>query len=224
MTLDVIIVKGTQDPSRFAGFPDLESLLSWLQNQYGGKGDEQHDSQRPIDENTPVQTYEIHPDTETLIASPEFQKLNQAIKTRIFQDEKLTRDFAKFIRDGGTFVVDNSISQALYVGTIPPKIIIKSIHINPIAPNEDGALFVLAHELYHHIHRTPNPLDREKWAMNETMASLLAFQVLKRLGIRQIHGATPNVQFIFDIIFKSPDEDTAKAGLMEYFRRIYPGA
>ncbi|RMH93115.1 hypothetical protein EBB59_06125 [Lysobacter pythonis] len=201
-------------------------MVDWLDGQYGGgKGGEPRDSEPPIDGEGEV-VYEVDPDTEVLVGSPEFQKLSQALKANVFKDSDLTRAFADFIRADGRFVIDGSIEQATYDGAYPPTITLRQQHLEPDAVHLGSASFVVAHEIYHFAESrlTPGvPVNRDLWAYNEAVASLYAYKALRRVGMTSVEGLGIHAMAAYDILRRAGGDEEALAELKEFYWGRYPG-
>lgn len=217
------MVRGTSYPAHFASFPSLDALLSWMGNQYGRRDEEQHTSQVPISENDPIYVYELDPDVKTLVSSTEFQKLNEKLKAKVFQGLEFTKAFAKFILDGGRFVIDSTASMATYHATEPPHIKLQGWNINPGDYAVNAMVFVIAHEIYHHVYKWSGVLDRDAWARNEAIASLMAYKVANRIGITSVEGGQGDVAVVFSLAAGAISDDEAMSKLIGCYGMKYPG-
>lgn len=178
--MTTVYVYGFRDTNRFAGFPDFDSFVLYLESQFGSGSGELHDSMDPVGE----PEYEVDPALATLMASPEFHKLAQSVKAEILKDQDLVEAFASFLNSGGTFVIDNSSQFATWQGGPPPIITLPDTFLNPSSSDIDRAIFALAHEIYHDKFQTLQPGHTAlQWAHNEAIATLEAYRATERMGL-----------------------------------------
>ena len=216
-----VVVYGSRDPNRFAGFPDYDSFVSYLESRYGPGENMVHDSLDPLNSN-----YEIDPALETLMSSAEFHKLSKEVKAEILKDKNLQEAFAKFLNSGGHIVVDDARGQyATWAPGPPPVITLPNTFLNPMSTDIDRAVFALAHEIYHNEYQTYDGITPESWAHNEAIATLEAYQATQRMGLYvdgdglgvKIGGALP-------IIRNSTSDSEAIEKMEEHFLKLYPGS
>ena len=213
-----VIVYGSSGPERFAGFQDFASFIAFLESQFGSNEQQDHESPIGPDDGG----YEVDPALATLMSSPEFHKLAESVKAKILQDQHLVEAFAKFLNDGGTFVIDNSFQGAIFNPGPPPVI---SAEAPILTPGSDyyiiRAVFALAHEIYHNEFRhypTDGTGTLQQWAYNEAVATLQAYRALERMGLdSQIEGLSMTQEAAVDLIRNSANDAEAMQGLEEHY-------
>ena len=220
--MSTVVVYGLRDPLRFAGFPDFESFIAYLESELGSNSGDPSDQDSPT---PPDPSYEVDPALETLMRSPEFHKLNQAVKTEILKDQNLTEAFAKFLNDGGTFVLNSSIQLAIWDRGPPPFITLPNSFLNPGATYVDRAVFALAHEIYHNEFQHYFPGGTwQQWAHNEAVATLQAYRAVERMGLDLDTDGLGHVQGIaVSLIRNSANDAEAMQKLEEHYLDNTPG-
>lgn len=214
--METVTVYGYRDPDRFAGFPDFDTFVQYLESSYGSN--ENHDSMNPLED----PAYIIDPALATLIASPEFQKLNTAVKTEILKDQNLMEAFAKFINSNGTFVLNNSTESATWQVGPPPIITLPNSFLNPTQYYVDRTVFALAHEIYHNEFQTlppyGQPLTALQWAHNEAVATLAAYRATERMNLYLTgNGFGAKQGSAIGIIRNSTNDADAIQGLEDFY-------
>ncbi|WP_129582894.1 hypothetical protein [Solilutibacter tolerans] len=96
--IETITVTASADPALFSNFANMAAVFDFFGGSQGGQPSEED---YPVEEGGLI--IEVDPDTETLISSSEFQRLNQILKAEIFKDPQLMAAFASFISQGGFF-------------------------------------------------------------------------------------------------------------------------
>ncbi len=218
-TIARIVVRGTRDPRRFAGFSGVGELNDWLDSMNGGRH-EPDTSEASIGETEPY--YVADSDLRTLIASPEFQKLNREMKAAVLSDPELTEAFASFIRDSGSFRIRAS-DELLY---LPGErvIVVPAWVLSPPSFRLGAAFFSLAHEIYHNKYRLvlPGiPVTREVWAKNESIATYEAYWVTVRVGLSIQSGLSMEAWAAVNIVRGSSDKEGALRRLQEHYEEVY---
>ena len=216
-----VVVYGSRDPNRFAGFPDYDSFVSYLESRYGPGENMVHDYLDPLSSN-----YEIDPALETLMSSAEFHKLSKEVKAEILKDQNLQAAFAKFLNSGGHFVVDETRGDyATWESGPPPVITLPNSFLNPMSTDVDRAVFTLAHEIYHNEYQTYDGITPESWAHNEAIATLEAYQATQRMGIYvDGNGIELKIGIAISIIRNSASDFEAIEKMKEHFLKLYPGS
>ena len=169
----------------------------------------------------------MDPALATLMSSPEFHKLAESVKAQVLKDQHLVEAFAKFLNDGGTFVIDNSFQGAIYHPGPPPVI---SAAVSILTPGSDPyvprAVFALAREIYHNEFQhypTDGTGTLQQWAYNEAVATLQAYRALERMELDSQLDGLSMVQFdAVELIRNSANDAEAMQGLEAHYLNNTP--